>query len=523
MIPETQILEGGFPREKGMGLRFELRSLALMGWIAAPGLLMEAACYARVGGVRPFFLCLLATTLGNLALGAWAHRLGGARGLWIFAGLNAGLSVVLGSYGQVFLDVPSFWSLAIHHHEASAAIRSWELFLPWAMAAALGGVIWLGRALPARLPRPTWLRVTCLSAAWAALELWAASVSPAAVAGEIEGRRWARRMQGSLISSLEDAYETLSLPGEKRAAFRLQKDLAVHRPLPIQILGGGAPPRVLAIQVESLDYRALGRQARDGAFTPYLDRLAAQVGCFKLNPNHTGISGSSGSDFQLLMGLRPLTPEPVYQNPALPWEASLPAALARRGIPTYVLHANERTFWNREEAFQRMGVRRFLDAADIRPEPDARWGRLDESLFRAAGGFIAGPPPAAPALVQIITLTSHGPFDSAPGTRQEPRLSRRYAASLRYVDACLRNFFEGLPRDQRWTVVLYGDHGAGLSTPRYRSFEEDGNESVPGLVFRWEEGRALPLEFSPITERHRSDNRLEIVGLNGLLRRTMLP
>jgi len=505
-------------------------------WMAFPGIAAQLAGFQGSGSLGKEILCLLLSAWGCVALGwltlIWSG-MGGARLLWCF---NALLSLLMGVYLRLFPDVPSLWTLLKEKAETSALSHIWWELFPYKeflLFFAIGFAGW--QFIPRGLRSKGKRSVVVMMLLWTIAQI---VITRTSIQMDGNFSSWHRRMHGFLWNTGRDlGYELLGHPRQSAATFVVQ-DRQRHIPIG---LGHAAAwvPRVLVIQVESLDYNVVHYVSPEvGATAPFLSRLANEVGYSRLNPNHTGTSGSSGADFQFFTGLRPWTPFPAFSDPWFAWQQALPAQLLRRGISTQELHGNVKDFWQRGDAYRWMSVLQFTDSQALPAVPGSRWGIPDLELFQTALRILRGLPPETPHLLHIITLTSHTPFDLVPGMGSErdqlrgterhhyfydpDLLANRYLRSIHYTDGAIQTFIESIPQDQEWEVIIYGDHGSGVQGDGYDSYFSGHQESVPGFIFRVSQGRILPLQLDGFPESERTSNHLEIIALHDLVASQML-
>jgi phosphoglycerol transferase MdoB-like AlkP superfamily enzyme len=266
--------------------------------------------------------------------------------------------------------------------------------------------------------------------------------------------------------------------------------------------------RVVILQVESFDWSLLVGHFNGEDVVPFLHRVASVSPPIAVKPNHGSISGSSGSDFQVLTGFRPNLPFPVYKAAPCVFRGSLPWSCRQKGIPTAVFHGNSADFWNRREAFQRMGVGRFYSLLDFKDAPNSRWGIPDATVLQRVGDWAVTQ--NGTFLAFCITLSSHAPFDlvGPPDSLRTP-VVERYFRSIRYVDGAIRNFVEQWPIDDT-VFVLYGDHASNVRERGYMSYPGD-TEIVPLLIFRLRGGEVFPVAIQAPSQP------VELASLHGLV------
>lgn len=487
--------------------------LALLGGAAAaPSVILQGAYRLQAGTpLSGTLLMLLSAASGAIFFHLLVFRIFGFRGFLSLALINAPLVLLLGGYALVFMDAPSLFSLLHQLQEAQEVRAAWVLFIPWLLCfVVLSSLIFL--ALNRKTPqRPSNLGVAISGLVWLSVVGLGASRIPAWGPAERTARR---SQQGLYLTSLKDAWQAYRTWDDNAFVTQIIEDRAKHPPPsfgPAEVFH----PRLLILQLESLDYQALHHRREGRPILPFLEQLTQQTGLFLLEPNHSGSSGSGGSDFQVLTGLRPICPKPVYTLNRMDWEGFLPQRLRDRGIPLIAIHGNAADFWNRGSAFSRMGMAAFLDQDQILPVRDARWGVSDGATFHKVIE-VANEHPGPLALL-VITLSSHAPFDLVPPKAfpgDSPQA--RYFNAIAYLDECLKAFFEALPVTEPWTVIMYGDHASRISGMGYESLVE-GRERVPCWIFNWTGDGPTQVAFLGVDPGMRRDGTLELSSLFNLI------
>jgi hypothetical protein len=341
--------------------------------------------------------------------------------------------------------------------------------MPWSIAAVAIGLGWL-----ARRPSPPGrdLRLATLAAVvlFAGLHVRAFLRYRTADMLRYSEYRDLVRTQGLEGAVVLDGLELLRGPDSASIFRDLRLIAASAPPTPIPV-DPVAADRMVIVQLESLDREALTPEV-----APNLLHLWNTTTRGLLDPLRASVSGSSSADFQLLTGLRPLTPIPVYR---LAWDrdrSGLPAYAASRGFGFHAYHGNDRQFWNRGPFFSALGVD-FRTSESIPETEYSRWGRADGDLFRYGAAQVRT---SGRAVHFLITLSTHAPYDLVlPAAHSEGApVKTRYLQSVGYLDAALGRFLQALPKDGTTLVALYSDHTSSL-------FDSDGaNEegTVPMML-----------------------------------------
>ena len=250
----------------------------------------------------------------------------------------------------------------------------------------------------------------------------------------------------------------------------------------------GLRPDIVIVQSESFfnPGRMVGYAPYQ--FIPNFQRLAAEGESGPLHVPTFG-GGTIRTEFEVLTGL-PLRYFPQVQFPYLQIEAKVIPGLARTlradGYTTLAIHDNNRSFWNRASALQRLGFDRFIAINDF-PKNVPHDGHYvadsaltDEILKQLRD---SGPP----QLIFAISMEAHGPYDGNPGpinvaerdaipvpagvTGVAKTMLQTYLYHLRHADAQLGRLADALSHRARPTVLMfYGDHLPALG----QAFEING-------------------------------------------------
>jgi len=250
----------------------------------------------------------------------------------------------------------------------------------------------------------------------------------------------------------------------------------------------GVRPDIVIVQSESFfnPGRMVGYAPYQ--FIPNFERLAAEGESGPLHVPTFG-GGTIRTEFEVLTGL-PLRYFPQVQFPYLQIEAKVIPGLARtlraNGYTTLAIHDNNRSFWNRASALERLGFDRFVAINDF-PKNLPHDGHYvadsaltDEILAQLRG---SGPP----QLIFAISMEAHGPYDGNPGpinvaerdaipvpagvTGIPKTMLQNYLYHLRHADAELGRLADVLSKRSRPTLLMfYGDHLPALG----QAFEING-------------------------------------------------
>ena len=244
------------------------------------------------------------------------------------------------------------------------------------------------------------------------------------------------------------------------------------------------PPQsrnIIIIQVESLDFSIITKDTESGVpITPFLRELSQKSMYYGVTPFRR--YSTAGADFMMITGLSVEAARVPYKIAGYPFADvhTIARKSSEKGYKTAVLHGNYGYYYSRDKAFPHCGFDLVLFQQDMEKQglkPEKGY-ILDEDCLDLSAKLLN----AEKNLHFIITMTSHGPFNThpdvipAPYPYPEPQnIVQRYANSIRYVDHSLQNYIENLPEDS--LVFLYGDHASGL---RYENSE---GELVPFFIY----------------------------------------
>jgi len=511
-------LQQGLIRVRSFFLRASQRNpplfrMMIQLWSGVPAILLFTFYVPDVAGHTPRtrLFTILTSCLFSATVVSGIGRLWGRTGLALLVALASPGFYFSASHGMAFGSMPrlsvmipnSFEIFNLQTLQASAA------FAPLAMAAVLA----LSLAVALLLPPETLGFGTRSWAfpltAWCTLFLLGCILRPPMATFKMEGIDQGIRNHGIFLSYGLDLASALGV-GSAHEQISLLKADQESSP-PATLATQSRTDRLVLVQVESLDWNVLNQAVGNELVAPFFHELSQTMTLLPARPNHSPVSGSSGSDFQVLTGFRPILDTPVYKSAAPYQSASLPAWLKAGGLPLDVFHGNVPHFWNRKEAFARMGVHRFHTLNDIPATQKSNWGAADRDLF--AYFLHWSREQKGPFAALAITISSHAPFDLVDVHEIQGRgVVNRYFNSIRYID----HAFEDLIRN--WNAgstifIVYGDHASKVRGADYSSYPGE-EEIVPVLVFRTDQGRIYKVE---VKEPSRTPDLASLYGLAKLL------
>lgn len=168
---------------------------------------------------------------------------------------------------------------------------------------------------------------------------------------------------------------------------------------------------------------------------------------------------------------------------------SLPSILDQeKGYTNSVMHGDNKSFWNRDEAYKEMGIDEFYDSSyyDMSEDRIINYGLKDKPFFEDSMSMLESQ--EEPFYSHLITLTNHHPYliDDEDATIDPAETGDAsvdtYFQTARYLDEALEDFFEDLKEQGLYDdsfILLYGDH-YGISDEHNNAMEEiTGDEITP--------------------------------------------
>ncbi|MGI8313662.1 LTA synthase family protein [Halobacillus mangrovi] len=224
---------------------------------------------------------------------------------------------------------------------------------------------------------------------------------------------------------------------------------------------------VILLSLESTQTFVVDNKLHGEELTPYFNDLKEE-GIYFDNFYHQVKQGrTSDSEFLLANSMYPLNRGAVFFTHSGNEYEGLPSLLSENGYFTNVMHANDKTFWNRNVMYDSLGYDEFFSKEDyeVTPEKSHGWGYLDEYFFSDSLNKMKEMD--KPFYSKLITLTNHYPFSLPEEEKfiEEGETSsgtlNRYFQTIRYQDEALKQFVEEFKQSELYDntiLVIYGDH-----------------------------------------------------------------
>lgn len=235
------------------------------------------------------------------------------------------------------------------------------------------------------------------------------------------------------------------------------------------MFGEFAGRNVIFISMESLQSFVINEDMNGHEITPFLNELTNSPDTFYFNNmyHQTGLGKTSDSEFIVENSLFGLGRGAVFFTHGGNTYNSMSEKLGENGYYTNVMHANSRSFWNRDMIYQSFNIESFddVESYDVNDENSVNWGLKDKPFFEQSVELMKNMP--QPFATRMITLTNHFPFtldvtdQSIPEYTSTSGTLNRYFQTVRYMDESLELFFEQLKETDIYDnsiIVMYGDH-----------------------------------------------------------------
>ena len=244
------------------------------------------------------------------------------------------------------------------------------------------------------------------------------------------------------------------------------------------IFGAGAGKNLIVIQLESFQNFVVGLEYNGQEVTPNLNKLINENSIyFDHYYQQTGSGNTSDAEFATnnsMLGVLKSYTYKIYQDN---YFRGLPKLLKEKGYQTAVFHAHEsRGFWNREEAYPKMGFDDFYGGIinDTQHRPDGSymmtewmgWGLTDTEFYKQTIPLMENL--QEPFYSFVISLSNHHPYEMLDKydfiellPKDQDTLAGNYLNSAAYTDFALGQFIEELKADgiyENSIIAIYGDH-----------------------------------------------------------------
>lgn len=258
-----------------------------------------------------------------------------------------------------------------------------------------------------------------------------------------------------------------------------------------ELFGIAEDKNVIFILAESLQSFVIDNDVYGQTITPFLNELKTDKDTYYFeNFYHQTQQGkTSDSEFLTENSLYPASRGAVFFTHGENEYHAMPEMLEEKAYDSAVFHANNTSFWNRDQIYESLHIDHFFgkDVYDITEENSVGWGLKDKPFFEQSIQYLHEL--EQPFYAKFITLTNHFPFELEEEDRSiEPYDSNsntlnNYFPTVRYMDEAIEEFFDhlkasGLYEDS--VIVIMGDHdGISANHNKAMSMYLDKEEITP--------------------------------------------
>jgi phosphoglycerol transferase MdoB-like AlkP superfamily enzyme len=222
---------------------------------------------------------------------------------------------------------------------------------------------------------------------------------------------------------------------------------------------------IICIQVETLDSNIIDTMYENQYICPFLHQLSLNCVYYPYMLFYRFAGASGDTDFTILNGILPLSNFPTYKLRNYSYSNSLVIPMIKSKYDAIAFHNNTGNYFNRKEAFFKMGFQDFPDIDDMHLK-EKGWGAPDHEMFNFVKEKLKKQ--KTPFFYYIITMSSHEPFMTTQDYYKEQSFSdikdpkiRGYFNSFSYVDYVLFDFVKFVRSHFKNTYIfIYGDHNA---------------------------------------------------------------
>ena len=237
----------------------------------------------------------------------------------------------------------------------------------------------------------------------------------------------------------------------------------------VEMFGKYEGRNVIAVSLESLQSFVINEEMNGEVVTPFLNSLTNDKDTYYFSDfyHQTGLGKTSDSEFIFENSLYGLGRGAVFFTHGENTYNSFAERLGENGYFTNVMHANNKSFWNRDMIYKSFKLDQFydLESYNVTEETSVNWGLKDIPFFEQSAALMKEMP--QPFYSRLITLTNHYPFYLDPEDMMIPEYDsnsgtlNRYFQTVRYLDESVKEFFDDLKEQglyENSIIVMYGDH-----------------------------------------------------------------
>lgn len=234
-----------------------------------------------------------------------------------------------------------------------------------------------------------------------------------------------------------------------------------------KLFGVAEDKNVIIVSLESVQSFVINNTVNGEEITPFLNELIEESYYFENFYHQTEQGKTSDHEFLIDNSLYPLPRGAVYFTHSQNEYNSVPDILKEHDYNSFVFHANNKSFWNRDVMYENTGYAHYYDQAayEINEANSVGWGLKDKEFFEQSIKYLQSLP--EPFYSRFITLTNHYPFElgeedaSIEPYNSNSKTLNQYFPTVRYTDEALEQFFDDLKASGVYEdsiIIVMGDH-----------------------------------------------------------------
>jgi lipoteichoic acid synthase len=264
--------------------------------------------------------------------------------------------------------------------------------------------------------------------------------------------------------------------------------------------------QVFTIQVESLQEFVINQKINNHEITPNLNKLLKDSAYFNNIYQQIGAGNTSDAEWLMHTSLYPEGMDPTVNLIGDSEIPSLVRTLKKNGYATATYHADDITYWNRDQLYPALGFDYVYTNKEIPSEKEIGFGPADEVLFDYVESQLPKQLKKHKLMYSnIITLTNHTPFEmpknyqtlDLPDVYQNTYIGK-YLQSVHYTDQQIGLFIKHLKQRglyENSIILIYGDH-SGLHGAPVTAKDKKLLKSLLGHDYNMNDRFVVPVLFT---------------------------
>ncbi|MBS4173534.1 LTA synthase family protein [Bacillus sp. FJAT-49736] len=277
---------------------------------------------------------------------------------------------------------------------------------------------------------------------------------------------------------------------------------------------------LILISLESTQSFVIDSKVNGQEVTPFLNKFIQNSFYFPNIYHQTGQGKTSDAEFIVENSLYPLNRGAVFFTHTGNTYYSMARKLQDAGYFTAAMHANNKSFWNRNIMYKSFGYQKFFSSSSykVMEYNSVGWGLKDIPFFEQSVELMKQIP--QPFYVKMVTLTNHHPFRLMEEDKlieeyqSEDPIVNRYFTTVRYEDEAIKKFIEKLKANglyKQSIIVFYGDHH-GISDNHTAAMSQYfGKKLTPFDTFNLQKVPFI-IHIPGVTDKHKARSILTIGG-----------